>query len=494
MAALHRISLGEPSPEIVRSSSTDEIEAWRVSRRSSVAFDTGQKTPERKSVHWQNDSATPQYTGNEHDPRTGMEIIFEAPSSTERRRRRSRFLKESNTTLAERRRTDGAALTKEIDEKLEAVRKSLSPEFMGAENAEKNEEAGKDWSILDDESAAATVIGQGFYKKQALFGKLDGFSKNEANNNISMLNESVFDSPTGSRIFGLNESMIDNSLLVTPVLDRYRLEFDDSSVGIKVVPNDRRKRIFLSDVKEDDEHRSRRVASHKENHRALSAETINTTEKDFQQNTAILLSPNVSIRKTPKNKAHASAERTAPLARKRSPFHHVSTNELSTMTRNSPLAESKIACSTPTRYSAPIFPCPRKIDMDLPFRKSALRGRQSSPRLSGRWENGGMAISSISIEEYEAAPRVVRTQVQMNEANNAAFALNSHIEKYDLTPDHVIMTEEECCRIIQQPARKTKSILMSLCHWRRLNMVKGDTSGKMCFAPNQKIRPSRVTM
>ena len=44
-----------------------------------------------------------------------------------------------------------------------------------------------------------------------------------------------------SRTFVDEEHEVDNgSLLVTPVLDRYRLEPDDTSIGIKVVPNERR--------------------------------------------------------------------------------------------------------------------------------------------------------------------------------------------------------------------------------------------------------------
>jgi hypothetical protein len=93
----------------------------------------------------------------------------------------------------------------------------------------------------------------------------------------------------------------------------------------------------------------------------------------------------------------------------------------------------------------------------------------------------------ISLVEYEGAPRVVSMQVTRDEVNASVSALEDYFFK---TPDFetneaLEVTENQAYQVVGgESERKAKSILMSLCHWRRLLMYRNPQHG-MVFAINQ---------
>jgi hypothetical protein len=86
-------------------------------------------------------------------------------------------------------------------------------------------------------------------------------------------------------------------------------------------------------------------------------------------------------------------------------------------------------------------------------------------------------ITSISQAEYDSAPRVVQMQVRYDEVQAVTAALNNSLQRrrqYDNTAATPIELGEDDIKQLLKPLglpdRKSKSILMSLCHWRRLVM------------------------
>jgi len=85
-------------------------------------------------------------------------------------------------------------------------------------------------------------------------------------------------------------------------------------------------------------------------------------------------------------------------------------------------------------------------------------------------------IHNLSQEEYDAAPRIVKMQVTMEEVNQAAEALTMWLRKNRADRSdqgHTAIIEERHAYEALQPCfdeRKRKSVLMSLCHFRRMVM------------------------
>jgi hypothetical protein len=71
-------------------------------------------------------------------------------------------------------------------------------------------------------------------------------------------------------------------------------------------------------------------------------------------------------------------------------------------------------------------------------------------------------IRSITPEEYDTAPRVVTMQVTLEEAQQACAALSGMVG--------TIITERKAQDLLGLEPRHCKTVLMSLCHWRRLVM------------------------
>jgi hypothetical protein len=113
---------------------------------------------------------------------------------------------------------------------------------------------------------------------------------------------------------------------------------------------------------------------------------------------------------------------------------------------------------------------------------SHSKSDMASRSYSGKW------IENITMAEYEGAPRVVSMQVTRDEVNAAASALEDYFLKapgFETTYEALELTEKQAYQVVGgESERKGKSILMSLCHWRRLLMYRDPQHG-MVFAINQ---------
>ena len=91
--------------------------------------------------------------------------------------------------------------------------------------------------------------------------------------------------------------------------------------------------------------------------------------------------------------------------------------------------------------------------------------------------------------EYDKAPRVVQMQVRRDEANCALEALEDFLTArlHVNNETDLEFTEKQGYEVLQkllESEQKSKSVLMSLCHWRRLLMFRDRTHG-MVFRVNQ---------
>jgi len=107
---------------------------------------------------------------------------------------------------------------------------------------------------------------------------------------------------------------------------------------------------------------------------------------------------------------------------------------------------------------------------------------------------GNIILTNISADEYDAAPRLVKMQVTFIEVNDAIDCLKTH---FSIT---VLSTLEPCEQgyvLSEQAANNTlsslfdeykrRSILMSLCHFRKLIMrLPTSSSGKVFIIPKEK--------
>eukprot|EP00592_Proboscia_alata_P002272 CAMPEP_0194368958 /NCGR_PEP_ID=MMETSP0174-20130528/17201_1 /TAXON_ID=216777 /ORGANISM="Proboscia alata, Strain PI-D3" /LENGTH=1058 /DNA_ID=CAMNT_0039145601 /DNA_START=27 /DNA_END=3203 /DNA_ORIENTATION=+ len=83
-------------------------------------------------------------------------------------------------------------------------------------------------------------------------------------------------------------------------------------------------------------------------------------------------------------------------------------------------------------------------------------------------------IEEVTREEYDAAPRVVKMQVCFDQVNNAVQALNIHLSSVKKGSRVTTFNEEDAQKILNHIVtneKKARSILMSLCHWKKMIMV-----------------------
>ena len=322
-------------------------------------------------------------------------------------------------------------------------------------------------------------------------------------NNLTMDNGSfheseVVASPSHSRIMDQADLSSVTSLLVTPILDRYRLEADDSSIGIKVVPNERgrhrRNEILMG------QHRLSRVPF---------SEASNTPGKRHKTTT---------FRKTPHPKK-AGKSRLQPIVESESPRMSNDTEAIANIQRpkssSARIIIPELPVATPTNRGhkeRPDSTTRRRLSAEYDIQKvppsTTLSTPQSNPSihvsvsrtpLTAAWiarhmssdanimESMGMeevsfttkeidffskddnsvkssSIKLISVEEFEMAPRVVQMQVNISEVNTAAEILCQWI-----IPNERVK-ESDAYLFLPFPEKKSKSILMSLCHWRRMQI------------------------
>jgi hypothetical protein len=366
---------------------------------------------------------------------------------------------------------------------------------------------------------------------------VDTAAASPAHTNITMDMTMVNDTFAGMSILGDD----DNSSTVTPILDRYRLDADDNSVGIKVVPNRRR--------------------THTKKRESLGVpmtirETSSENQPEFHTSPDGLRSPrglpgSVSARKkqyrkTPFQKGQVEDDsfepqdennnpntqfggkkyRTTPFPKKQlslddSTCSHDS-NPGSGMNFDSTLQQQPTSSnsngfsipplrprSLETANSAPMRPnhtrsasLPAKRNSRSPLSdafiakhlssESKNRKSRAQPDENNSQENSlerrVKRIERITMAEYEKAPNIVRMQVRRDEANDSLDALEdfltAHIEENPATPAFTENQGYQVLRNVLSSDQKSKSVLMSLCHWRRLLMFRDQAHG-MIFRVNQ---------
>jgi hypothetical protein len=351
--------------------------------------------------------------------------------------------------------------------------------------------------IYDDESVslATTVKGQGYFQKMAMqqLGELKEEPSSTSNSKSSIqdseeapvvevlvedasqshlqgsryddtFDQSIMNDETSILVDCPARCRVDESLLVTPVLQRYRLEPDDSSIGVRVVPNKRGQGMQQRSCANTD------MQGHKNLLTDSASLDYRHAEQALSKETNVLpiieetLSPNVSVRKT--RKTRSLVEDEAPLEDlRRRPFSTVQPIKTET---NEKLKHNKTKSSQSKTTSI----SRRLYDFQ-------------TPTFTKIW------VEVLSEDEYHSAPSVVKMQVGFDEVNAAIGLLNVwFISNKD---SDVRLDVATASRILNMAPRKSKSLMMSLCHWRRMNMYSDEGMANLYFTPNLRI-PSRLTL
>jgi hypothetical protein len=408
---------------------------------------------------------------------------------------------------------------KEVENINEVIQPSIHDTFIGEDVNESNmieNQASNDDSTFskDDDSVslATTVKGYGYFKKQTLTQQdrsIDILSKkqscegddslfvevtideaNHTNRSISC-NTSVWDfhhSPTKV----IHTATGDESLLVTPVLARYCLEPDDSSIGVKVVPTGR----------------------HRLQHENKTKNNSHTLKKSD------LLLPGLGNRRTGgKKNLFPIDEVASPVFSTRLDHEH---DQLSESSNNQ--QEHYFPSHGNSRNSSPYHTGNRKTShkafhddrllknnlvyaentrLDLSERREfhsvkenfniSFSTRQAIHRKSNQYAEGFKTyVNSVTQEEYDSAPAVIKMQVGIHEVNNAIKIINQWYSASSGTRGKPQLNENVASKVFQTTPRKGKILLMSMCHWRRLNIAIDDSSGLMVFLLNDKVK-TRLT-
>jgi len=94
-------------------------------------------------------------------------------------------------------------------------------------------------------------------------------------------------------------------------------------------------------------------------------------------------------------------------------------------------------------------------------------------------------LKQITEKEFQSAPRIVRTHVNLSQANNALHAIQRYCSETMTNFHSLKFTEREGKNVLKEESyEKSKQILISLCHWGRLKMKKDADSGSIMFALN----------
>lgn len=98
-------------------------------------------------------------------------------------------------------------------------------------------------------------------------------------------------------------------------------------------------------------------------------------------------------------------------------------------------------------------------------------------------------IKRITLAEFETAPRIVQTQITIAEANDALDAIGEHFYESMTQNKSLEFLDKEGHDILKHlvgsSVQKSKSLLISLCHWRRL-VMRRDASRGLVFAVNME--------
>jgi hypothetical protein len=348
-----------------------------------------------------------------------------------------------------------------------------------------------------------------------------------------------------------NDDNNDNLSTVTPVLDRYRLDpTDENSIGVKVVPNERRSH-----------HKDSRL------YRNSKSPKVNGSLPTFSPSNFLSPPPsqreggNVEIcrslqkkvyRKTPfpKNKSFVDYEDDATRLPPLNENDHPNLSVESMGIPSYPFSGSAVPAN-PTAFTVPplrprsfeprrtevclsnssarklSFPA-RGVLKSVPVKHVAVEsnGDDGSRRkcegipsqmsnydadctiidlksgrvnpvgkiffnqakaLSPKQKRGRPSfIQKITDSEFDAAPRIVRTQISLAEANDALELISYGLSDKE---SFFLFSEEEGHELLKSltgSQQRSKSILISLCHWQRLAMKRDVDRRTFLFAINHR--------
>jgi hypothetical protein len=300
----------------------------------------------------------------------------------------------------------------------------------------------------------------------------------------------------------------DNSSTVTPILDRYRLDADDNSIGIKVVPNRRgmhgrgSKQIVSETIPEvntpspREEFRSPTglpgtVSARKKKYRKTPFPKRKQRDDDSIQTWDENDDPNIKAEIASTKPRSTLGSISVPPLRPRS-------LELRRTTRETTPAMSR-QFSLPGKSSRTTFMTPlsdalvaEHIDSSHSetemVKTSERQSTMADQNVTSESVRMGKWMEQITMAEYDRAPRVVKMQVQRDEANDSLNAiedfLTSNLQQNQISLEFTEKQGHEVLGDQTGTEQKTKSVLMSLCHWRRLLMFRDSVHG-MVFAVNQ---------
>jgi hypothetical protein len=331
----------------------------------------------------------------------------------------------------------------------------------------------------------------------------------------------------------------DNLSTVTPILDRYRLDPDDNSIGIKVVPNRRgthyrQSNQFTETIPETRTSLSHEYSSAREEFRSpiglpgsvsarkkkyrktpfpkkqVDDDSIQTWDENEDPNIQVeFASPKISsssktstsISVPPLRPRSLELRRTLPKTPVSSRTHHSLPGGNSSS--RTPLSDAFVAKHLPSTPRSEISKTLERESMtsnhlsstpserSKTFERESMASKLNISDQSFKNESARMGkwMEKITMAEYDRAPRVVQMQVRRDEANDALDALEdfltSNLQQNNQTD--LEFSEKEGYQVLGKllgAEQKSKSVLMSLCHWRRLLMFRDHTHG-MVFAVNQ---------
>ena len=344
---------------------------------------------------------------------------------------------------------------------------------------------------------------------------VDNAMPSPAHTNITMDGTMMNDTMVSHSVFCED----DNCSTVTPILDRYRLDPDDNSIGVKVVPNKRGRHGHDNKYSEVPDALKGKgsippTTQTKEirtpmNHTKLPGSVSARKKKNYRKTpypdksskrNSVLesdenINPNFSSESScssafslfSKDSESRDSFKVPPL-RPRS-LEPKASQTHKTPTRSKAASLSSEAIFQPVSLTANLTNIMEKNvasnekrirSLEMNFESGLTSSTQDSmSHTSLKW------IENITMAEYDRAPQVVKMQVTRDEVNIATSLLEKYLTKRSAIS--LQFTEHEAHKILVGTFRsdqKIKSVLLSLCHWRRLLMSR-DEQNAMIFAVNQ---------
>lgn len=302
---------------------------------------------------------------------------------------------------------------------------------------------------------------------------VDMGAQSPAQTNITMDATMMNDTMISTSVM-MQDSDEENLSIMTPILDRYRLDPDDNSIGVKVVPNERGM------------HQRQRLRTHPE-------ESEQTATAEFYQDSDGFRSPKGLPRSVSARKAQQYRKTPYPNKVKERSFDDEN-NPNTPQLAFSPVSSTPSFDTTNTESSFSVPPLrPRSVGLSQAAgARSSSSRTQSLPTTSTRLPKTSIMttaghqqtylIEKITMAEYDSAPRVVQMNVSRDEANTTIAILNDYLEICRQRK----FSEQEGRRALStvfESEQQSKSVLLSLCHWKRLMMYRQEDNTTM-FAVN----------